>query len=142
MKTISSWRDLEEFGIVYLTGESCGISYRMLCDVTEDGLRILREMLGLSELKLNGPWNVSTRGKKHVGSIMLSNEMIAPIAVFALLDNGYAEVWLLDDRSVLGIPAERLEAYEEHFNGNVLRKFKARGTAGLRNTHVMSGRVS
>ena len=39
MKTISQWRHLEEYGIVPLTGEACGLMYRILCDLTEHGDR-------------------------------------------------------------------------------------------------------
>ena len=33
MKTIARWDHLSEFGIIPLTGESCGLGYRTLCDV-------------------------------------------------------------------------------------------------------------
>lgn len=32
MKTISRISDLEACGIVWLTGEACGLSHRVLCD--------------------------------------------------------------------------------------------------------------
>ena len=34
MKSINCWNDLEPFGLIVLTGEACGLSYRLLCDVT------------------------------------------------------------------------------------------------------------
>ena len=43
MKTIVRWDHLSEFGIIPLTGESCGLGYRMLCDVTVKGKIILKK---------------------------------------------------------------------------------------------------
>lgn len=41
MKTVRRWDDLAEFGIVPLTGEACGLMYRILCDLTDRGKRIV-----------------------------------------------------------------------------------------------------
>ena len=35
MKTITCWNDLTAYGISPLTGEACGLMYRILFDVTE-----------------------------------------------------------------------------------------------------------
>ena len=37
MKSIRCWDDLSKHGIIPLTGEACGLSYRILCDVTATG---------------------------------------------------------------------------------------------------------
>ena len=41
MKCIHSWDDLSLHGIVPLTGEACGLMYRILCDVTAPGKKTL-----------------------------------------------------------------------------------------------------
>ena len=41
MKTISSWDDLKAYGIDPLTAEACGLGYRLLCDLTAEGKKIL-----------------------------------------------------------------------------------------------------
>jgi glycyl-tRNA synthetase beta chain len=43
MKSIRSWEDLSVYGIVPLTGEACGLSYRILCDVTAAGKKIIEK---------------------------------------------------------------------------------------------------
>ena len=43
MKSIRSWDDLSAHGIVPLTGEACGLSYRILCDVTGRGKKIMEK---------------------------------------------------------------------------------------------------
>ena len=46
MTTISNWQQLSEYGIVILTGEACGLAYRYLCDLTEQGKKIVEKCLG------------------------------------------------------------------------------------------------
>jgi hypothetical protein len=45
MKRIESIKDLEAFGIVPLTGESDAHMYRILCDLTEQGKRVIERTL-------------------------------------------------------------------------------------------------
>src|SRR4029077_15887490 len=85
MKTIVRWDHLSEFGIIPLTGESCGLGYRMLCDVTVKGKIILEKCLGIPALKPPPNGNTGSEAEPHVGSIMLAPELLVPLAVFALL---------------------------------------------------------
>ena len=48
MQTIRSWDDLSAFGIVPLTGEACGLSYRLLCDVTAQGKKPWKRALDVA----------------------------------------------------------------------------------------------
>ena len=43
-----------------LTGEACGLSYRILCDVTEAGRKTLAKALGIPNLTLPAAWNRGT----------------------------------------------------------------------------------
>ena len=43
MKTIHCWNDLSAYGIELLTGEACGLSYRLLCDVTAAGKKLIEK---------------------------------------------------------------------------------------------------
>jgi hypothetical protein len=49
---INCWDDLRPFGIDALTGEACGLSYHLLCDVTQKGKRTIEKALGAAELVL------------------------------------------------------------------------------------------
>ena len=144
MKRITCWNDLRPFGFDCLTGEACGLMYRILFDVTEAGRKILGKCFGISKITLGDAWNFGSKDDPHVESIMLSQEMLMPIGVFALLESGCKEVWILGD-GLVGIEAQDTEAEiqrAEHFYGEKLRrKFGYRGTAGDRNIHQMSGRV-
>ena len=114
MKTIVRWDHLSEFGIIPLTGESCGLGYRILCDVTAKGKIILEKCLGIPDLRLPPNWNTGSEAEPHVGSIMLAPELLVPIAVFALLENGCKEVWKVENQGVqAGDPCPRQK------NGNI-----------------------
>lgn len=145
MKLISKWDDLRPYGIDVLTGESCGLGYRLLCDVTATGKRVLEKALGIKELILFPNWNQGSSHDPHIGSVMLVPELLVPIGVFALLEHGCTEVWRVQDHGLLGIePHDTPEVVEEYKRGigaAGIRHFAYRGTAGDRNVHVMSGRI-
>ena len=144
MKTVNCWNDIEPYGIELLTGEACGLSYRLLCDVTEQGRKILAKCLGIPNLNLAENWNRGRAEDPHVGSIMLTHEMLTPLAVFALLESGCKEVYLVNN-SVVGVehsdPPDLIETVKRVAGVEYARRLAYRGTAGDRNVHVMSGRV-
>src|SRR5262249_29351447 len=92
MKSVHCWNDLEPFGILLLTGEACGLGYRLLCDVTSSGKRVLERCFGTPNLNLPESWNRGSAENPHVGCIMLAHEMLRALAVFALLESGCKEV--------------------------------------------------
>lgn len=161
-KQISCMNDLREYGINVLTGEACGLGYRILCDFTERGRRVLGAAFGIPNFQGAESWNGGTKEDPHVGSIMLAREMVMPIGIFALLElSGCQEVWqfyktketipgsFLSEDTLYGVyPNEydqaRLKQYlaeaDEHKFGR--RRYAYAGTAGSRNQHVFSGRVS
>lgn len=145
MKTIVRWDHLAEFGIEPLTGESCGLGYRILCDVTAKGKNVLEKCLGIPSLALPESWNRGSDRDPHVGSIMLAPEFLIPLAVFALLENGCKEVWLVPNQGVHGIqagdPADTVPSLKKWLGTENLRRLAYHGTARDRNVHVMTGRV-
>ena len=85
MKSIHCWDDIRPFGVVPLTGEACGLSYRILCDVTARGKRTLEKALGIAQLGPHENWNHGNADDPHVGSVMLAPDLLPFIGVFALL---------------------------------------------------------
>src|SRR5947208_3214060 len=81
MKTITGFQDLTVFGIDPLTGEACGLSYRILCDVTEGGRNVLAKAFGIPSIALPEAWNRGSAADPHVGSVMLAPELLVPLAV-------------------------------------------------------------
>ena len=147
MKTIRNWQGLEEYGIDLLTGESCAYGYRGLCDVTEQGAKIIKDCLGLIEdrpLPMAGNWN-----SKGIGSIMLPYEMFTPLAVFALIQANCLEIAITTEgggRQIRGLEAEddpeqyaRFIEYNQKYN-TIERIIKNPGFS--RHRHAFSGRTT
>lgn len=144
MKIVSCWNDLQPFGIIPLTGESCGLMYRILFDVTVKGREVIGKCYGIPNVNLPEAWNRGSKDDPHVGCIMLSQESLIPVAVFALLENGCKEVYLMG-QVVVGIepgdPPDTAETMRRVYKLDYARRLSYGGTAGDRNVHVMSGRV-
>lgn len=139
MKCVSSLRDLEQFGIIPLTGEACGLMYRVLCDLTENGRRIVEKCF---DVKIESePWN-SEPEDPHVASIMISNEMIFPLGVFSLLES-YGECFTTN-KVVVAFEETDDPKYVEIWKktNKIGRRFTYGGTAGSRNRHEFTGRVT
>ena len=147
MQKINCWDDLRPFGIDALTGEACGLSYRLLCDVSQRGKQTIQKALGVANLELPDNWNRGDPNDPAVGSIMLATEMFVPLAVFALLENGCREVWRTKSSGLVGIEPdddpEQVEAVKQSYAGsdNLVRRYAYGGTAGDRNRHAMTGRI-
>lgn len=141
MKTVASWGEMSAFGIIPLTGEACGLVYRILFDVTEKGRKIVGTCLGIPDINLPEPWNRGTNEDPHVGCIMLAPEMRVPLAIFSLLESGCKEVYLMDD-VVVGFeesdPPDAPETMRRVYNVEYTRRFGYWGTAGDRNVHLVS----
>ncbi len=145
MKSINCWDDLPRYGIKPLTGEACGLMYRILCDVTARGKRVLEKALDVAELGLRDNWNQGSDDDPHVGSVMLAREVLPFVGIFALLEAGCREVWLTKSGGLIGIErsddAEDVERFKQFHGNDLARRFAYNGTAGDRNEHMMSGRV-
>jgi hypothetical protein len=102
MKTVSCWDHLSPWGIIMLTGEACSLSYRLLCDLTAQGKRTVERCLSVAISSES--WNSGSRDDPHMASIMVTHEMLVPLAVFALLDAECRECWVIDG-AVVGIEA-------------------------------------
>jgi hypothetical protein len=48
MITVRDWNDLRSFGINALTGEACAVGKRLLCDVNDQGRKLLCSIFGFA----------------------------------------------------------------------------------------------
>jgi len=141
VKTIRGCGDLAQFGLDPLTGEACGLMYRVLFDLTAQGQKIVEKCLGLRLIPAEA-WNRGTNDDPHTGSVMIAPEMFVPLGIFALLESGCTEVWRKGD-SLFGIePSDSEQQLAFLRTQGEMRRYAYRGTAGDRNLHLMSGRVS
>ena len=139
MKTIRTWDDLPEYGIVPLPDPACALSYRILCDLTAKGKQTLEQALSVKELVLHSPQQPGSPDDPHVASIMLAPGMLTFLALFALLDSQADEVFLTTDQRMTGFhhgdpPAGKL-AFEEWYRDEVVRHFASESTAWDRSIH-------
>lgn len=143
MKRIETIKDLRPFGIDALTGESDAHMYRILCDVTDHGKRIIERTLA-TELKLSENWNSGSKDDPHVGSLLLPLEFVPAIAVFCFLsDAEISEVWLMKSGTVSGCSVEDVELKERlrtFHEGEIGHIFSPRPND--RHVHQMSGRTT
>ena len=140
---------LKSIGINILTGEACGLSMRLLCDITESAQTLLSDFFGGVTFNAVG-WN-NYDGK----SIMLTRETLNDIIVYSVCTQ-YPIVIKCSYRNKRGKfetnhlrglnTQDELNALKPHYqkiHDNNYRVFYSSGTAagGLRNTHEFSGRV-
>lgn len=144
-KAINNPSDLEQYGIFLLTGEACKLSARILCDVNENGARIIRDVFGLPhDSYLRANWNYS---KGAVGSVMIPHVMLPMLAAYCLIDDG--ALWVVSPKTggAYGFwPGEKdmfLETARiyEPVMDRVYQVMTDQPGAGLRNEHAMSGRT-
>ncbi len=156
--------DLREIGITHLTGEANGVwgMYRGLYDLTQDGIAVVESFFGGTvEVRQRSNWNPGANDDPALGSIMLPTSVMQDLHLFGLLHlrkygcilrgtqkGGREKHWPLPNDIVLGFKS--FDEYKEwietedgaywHERYSFQRVFFG-GTAGARNTHVMSGRV-
>ena len=143
MKAIRCWNDLREYGIDLLTGEACGLSYRLLCDVTARGKRTLEKALSIQQLGLAENWNHGSDDDEHVGSIMLAPGLLPVIGIYALLDHGCREVWLTKDGRLIGIEQSdttaAVDSFMDRHAHSLVRTYTYTGTPSEWNQRLTSG---
>ncbi len=161
MKTISSLRDLEGYGIRPLTGEADALSYRALCDLTEEGRALVAETYGVLPSGFPENWNSGA-----VASCMLPYDAWRHIAPIALTGCCHT-VFEVEGGSVFGLEdGEEFEGAPYDFDteqytgpprikrdgvwmdwpscyGTVGRSYSCGSNPHVdsRNTHAMSGRT-
>jgi len=104
MRTLRNWDDLRQYGINFLTGEACAVGKRLLCDVSDQGRRLLCSILGLpQDTKFAENWNSQVNGDPAVGSIFLPPQLFAFVAAMILLQTGCKCAVVVENNTVLGI---------------------------------------
>lgn len=150
---ISSFRDLEKYGINPLTGEACAYSLRLLCDVNEDGKQLLERYFGNTiEIRPGSNWNNQVASQPSIGSIMLPYEILQPLSIYIAfyVENCYAVILNVVSNGIIGVTEDELEQYlsirpnlqirrNYHHEPGRLDSSIVRGD---RNIHQMTGRVS
>jgi hypothetical protein len=93
-RQITCFNDLHEHGIIFLTGESDALGFRVLCDFTKKGHAILSKVFGGIQFRAPENWNRGPQDDPHVGAILLSSDMLPTIGIIALLECGCSDVYV------------------------------------------------
>ena len=153
MKCVACFRDLEQFGIKCLTGEADALGFRILCDLTEQGVRVFRECFGIPSGPLAENWNSGA-----VASVMLTEESIKPLAVIGFYFKGHTVVVtdtavyaledgediVVDDSGEYKFVRQQYRHRWSHTIQRIIRPKVSDGqrVQGTRNVHQATGRVS
>lgn len=139
-------RDLQQIGILPLTGEACKFSMRTLCDLNEKGADLFRAFIGLPhDAPMAGNWNSAVNGDAAVASAMIGPELFKPLVLFYAWRTEALDVFEGKDGSLsiryVALTKEQLDTlsdvgYTRHRNPCPL----AAGTD--RHTHAFSGRTT
>ena len=154
-KVISNWQDLEQYGIMALTGEACTLSMRLLCDLTQEGANVVTRFLG-GGLTFNEGFAWNSRG---VTSVMLPTNIYPELGAFCLhVVDGYQTVCKMPMGVVVGVDVAKLvhwinTEWQEKTPWQVAVKMMCQaneieryytampGSIAGRNMHQMSGRI-
>jgi hypothetical protein len=127
VKTIANLAEMSSYGIVPLTNEPDGLQYRIVCDVTAKGKQLVERVFGLLEIRLQPNWDYGTNDEPHVGSVMLTPELLPILGVYALLDDGCREVWTTRNSGLVGIqaddPLQIVESLQAWYGSDVVQRF-------------------
>ena len=153
MKCVACLQDLEQLGIKCLTGEADALGFRILCDLTEQGVRVFKECFGIPTSPLAKNWNSGA-----VASVMLTEESIKPLAVIGFYFEGHTvvvtdtAVYALEDGEDIvfdgsggcNFVSERYRRRWPHTIQRIIRPKASDGqrVQGTRNVHQATGRVS
>ena len=104
MRHIRNWNDLGHYGINFLTGEACAVGKRLLCDVNDQGRRLLCSIFGLPpNTTFAENWNNQVNGDEAIGSIFLPPQLLTFLAAMILLQTGCGCAVVLENGEVFGI---------------------------------------
>lgn len=142
MKTISGWDEMERYGIVPLTPEPDGLKYRIVCDVTAKGKRLIEKALGVAAIQLEAKWDYGTNDEPHVGAALLGPEILSMIGVYALLEDGCREVWTTKRLGLIGIQhgdsLQTVESMQFYYGSELVECFSDPTTVSNRKSRFLS----
>lgn len=146
--SLSDWNSLEVFGIRSLSRERCAYSLRVVCDLNEDGRRLVSQLLDVDEGAFASQWNSMVDGKPAVASVMLPIGMFDDLAMFASFEAGALAIIKGFGQLMAVFDQERMRQYEEAAKGSLdvtIRRNPATGShaprVGSFNVHMATGRA-
>mgnify|MGYP000925854621 CR=1 FL=1 len=144
----NGWKDLEKYGIKSLTGEACAYSMRLLCDLNEDGAKVLASFFGATLSFTEGSnWNSMVNDKPARYSVLLPRGILDELRQFIIFSVcGKTYCYRTKHANGVMIGSNEDHPLEGLSSGRVYRvvnfeKTTKQPSIGGRNIHAMSGRV-
>ena len=142
MITLYNANHLDRFGIRVLTGEADNYGIRVLCDLDDHGVTLLRDFLGIDKIETPEAWNYGN------GSILLPRTMLPDLMAYALLYVMKCPWVAIGPNGVFG-PTPDEEANAEQIRKELMDDSRYRVIApmktvphvGDRNVHTFTGRI-
>lgn len=104
MRYVRDWNDLHPYGINFLTGEACAVGKRLLCDVNDQGRKLLCSIFGLPlNTTFSENWNGSVNCDPAAGSILLPRHLFGFLGAMIFLQTGCRCAVVLENGTVVGI---------------------------------------
>ena len=152
MKSFTSWKDLEKYGINNLTGESCAYGLRFLCDLNEQGRTLMCDYFSLpfASAQFVKNWNQKVNGEEAVASILLPSTIFTHLCIFIAFHIEKAKVvayhpvrqdqiYIATTDEEAGFLQAKADTYHVHVN--MALRSEAPMQDG-RNVHQFTGRVT
>jgi len=144
--------NLKDIGVNPLTGEACAFSQRLLCDLSEQGVLLVRRFLGMCD----GPtvtdgflpnWNSMVGDRPAVVSVMLTRSALWDLVRFHIFAVEDADAYVESDYQIVSLMKtdEYFHRYEECGNQHRFVRNPAKESrqprVGDRNVHAATGRA-
>ena len=105
----------EQFGVNPLTGEACKFSQRILCDLTEEGKKLVQSFLGVNGvLEFEKNWNSGSA----FSMMMDRRTLYKDLAIYAALQDGAVSVIEMPGSMVAVFSEEYSRSYKDLFEKN------------------------
>lgn len=139
---IDDLKQLQKYGINYLTAESCAYSLRLLLDLNEDGVKLVKRWLGSNvTFRKNSNWNPAVNQKPAIASIMLSREAIDSLITFILYDVEKCYAIGITKYGQTGFTKQEFEELTDKQNLRINWALDSDNVRNGRNVHQFTGRA-
>ena len=138
------WSYLREYGFDRLTSEACGLSMRMLVDITMQAEDILTEFFGCKSIEGQAAWNGNYK------SVMIPHALVETLAVYIAVKNnpdkviltGHGHIAICDNHETANAYIAWYDMIHD-YPADSFRVYQASKQPGngLRHTHAFSGRI-
>lgn len=137
----SNWRELEPYGINYLTGEADRYGERVLCDLSVAGVDLLQTYFGGTiTFTSESNWNSRVGDAPAIASVLLPRDLLFPLFRFILFHVHQVQVIVKAGDCHYGFNDMSWQSFFDEKIMKLYRNPTGGDGGGDRHVHAMSGR--